>query len=833
MLEYSLSDIARIISAEAHLSTDECIEQLVIDSRRAFTPAGSLFFAIPGVRRDGHHFLPELYRRGFRNFVVSANVNTESFPDGNFLKVHDTIGALQALAAHHRSRFDVPVIGITGSNGKTIVKEWLFQLLHTRYQVVRSPKSYNSQVGVPLSVWQFGNQHQLGIFEAGISRRGEMERLQPVIRPQFGIFTHLGEAHAEGFASMEEKALEKIRLFTACRQIVYCRDHFAGLNLDFEKACREGAENPDIQFRSWSRESEAWLRVTSIQRGAGDIQIGAHCENRDVSIRIPFTDDASIENAVTCWCTLLALGIPQVDIEKGMTALFPVNMRLELKKAINHCSLINDSYSADLDSLDIALAFLEQQAGGQKKTVILSDFLQTGITPGELYEKILNTVRSHGITRLIGIGEQISSQLREHALRQESGISVELYPSTAAFIRKFRSSQFRDETILVKGARIFGFEEIVSLLEQKLHQTILEVNLGAMLHNLKQYQACLRDSTRVMAMVKAFAYGSGGSEIAGYLQFHKVDYLAVAYADEGVELRKSGITAPVMVMNPEQGSFEPIVSFRLEPELFSFGILKAFNEFLEGEGLQDYPVHVEIETGMNRLGFPPADIQVLGEYIAKSRMRVQSVFSHFAASEDAAQDRFTKQQFDTFESAAQQLRTGLGYDFLCHISNSAAIVRHPDFQLDMVRLGIGLYGIDPAGSRKLKLQPVATLRSTIAQLRRLKAGDTVSYGRSGKLERESLIATVRIGYADGYPRRLGEGRGKLWVRGSLVPTIGAVCMDMIMVDVTNVAGVTEGDEVILFGRELPIEQVAAWAGTIPYEIMTGVSQRVKRVFFEE
>jgi Alr-MurF fusion protein len=809
----------------------------LLDSRKIYSPATSLFFALKGPRRDGHQFIPELYRKGIRNFIISGAIDTASYPDGNFVTVNDTLTALQQLATWHRNRFNIPVIGLTGSNGKTIVKEWLYQLLHEDYAIVRSPKSYNSQTGVPLSVWQMDGQHTLGIFEAGISQPGEMEKLEPIIRPTIGILTNLGEAHSEGFSSATEKALEKIKLFSRSSSVVYCRDNTGGF--DPEQGL-SAYRRDDIAFYSWSRQGPAWLTVTAVHKEEFFTRIEAENKGQKIAMQIPFTDDASVENAVTCWCVLLQMGVDHTAISERMKGLQPVNMRLELKKGINQCTLINDSYSADLSSLEIALNFLAQQGAASRKTVILSDFVQTAMDSKELYGHIVAELIRHGVSRLIGIGEKITRALIPLEVQHRNSPAIELHPSTSDFVQQFRSSQFKEETILIKGARIFGFEEIVQLLEQKVHQTVLEINLNAIAHNLKEYQRLLEPSTKIMAMVKAFAYGSGGAEIAGVLQYHKVDYLGVAYVDEGVELRKAGISLPILVLNPEEITFDALVEYNLEPDIYSFELLRSFDRYLKREGIQHYPVHTEIETGMNRLGFDTADMEQLAAYFrSTASFAVQSAFSHLAASEEPEQDEFTFLQREKFLAAAAQLEKELGYSFLKHIANSAAVVRHPSLQLDMVRLGIGLYGINSAETNQPDLQPVAALRSTIAQLKHLKAGESVSYNRKGVVKRDSVIATVRIGYADGFSRRLGNGKGKIWVKsltdgqGRLAPVIGTVCMDMTMIDVTDTGSVKEGDEVIIFGRELPLQQLAGWAGTIPYEIMTGISQRVKRVYFEE
>lgn len=827
-MNYSISHIANIINAAASVVTDTTIEHLLLDSRKIYSPASSLFFSIKGIRRDGHQFIPELYKRGVRDFVISSEIEVTVYPEANFLLVDDSLVALQQLAAYHRQQFNIPVIGITGSNGKTIVKEWLYQLLHEDYNIVRSPKSYNSQIGVPLSVWQMNEQHELAIFEAGISQQGEMLHLEKIIQPIIGILSNIGEAHSEGFNDAEHKFREKIALFKNCKTVI-------GRQIDFEGR-RDVIDmlGSDLKVLTWGLGVSNDFDVVSIEKHGQGTSITIASQLGKGNINISFTDEASIENAINCFCVLLLLNVEPQTIAQRMNNLHPVNMRLELKKGINHCSIINDSYSADLSSLEITLNFLDQQSAGDKKTAILSDFLQSSLPDDVLYGQILESLYKHKVSRVIGIGEKIASNLRHLSAGTEEKILIELYASTEEFIHHFRSSQFKEETILVKGARTFAFEQIVQLLEQKAHQTVLEINLNAIAHNLKEYQGLLKPSTKVMGMVKAFAYGSGSAEIAGILQYHKADYLGVAYADEGVELRKAGITLPIMVMNTEENAFESIVEYNLEPELYSFELLQAFDNYLQQEGLQQYPVHIEIETGMNRLGFATGDMDKLAmALLSTSSFKVQSVFSHMAASEEAGQDEFTLQQFQLFNKAADELQDKLGYSFIKHISNSAAAIRHPEMQMDMIRLGIGLYGVDSSASGKVNLQTVATLKSTIAQLKHLKKGESVSYNRKGTIEKDSLIATIRIGYADGYSRRLGNGIGKVWLKNKLVPVIGTVCMDMFMIDVTDIPGVQEGDDVIIFGSQLSVQDVAKWADTIPYEIMTGVSQRVKRVYFEE
>lgn len=828
-MTYSIDQIRQITEGKFLLHTsNHPIEFLLYDSRKLDSAPRTLFFALKAERNDGHFFIKHLYDKGVRNFIISEAVDTTLIPEANVLLVNDSLIALQELAAVHRARYHFPVLGITGSNGKTIVKEWLFQLLEDRYQIIRSPKSYNSQIGVPVSVWQINEQHTLGIFEAGISQPGEMENLEKIIRPEIGILTNIGSAHDEGFSSRKEKLQEKLKLFKNCHKVIFCKELVESTGDSVNKSLFSKNTSRFV----WSRESpdaDLFIRTVKIVNNQSVITLVYRNEEQEISI--PFTDDASVENAISCLSVLIVLETNWDTIKDRMKRLQPVNMRLEMKNGINHCSIINDSYSADLSSLNIALKFLAQQSAGSR-TLILSDLLQSGKEEDELYTRIADMLKDHRVDRLIGIGEHISRNL---AIKlAESGIRQDYYLRTESFLNRFRPSLFKDETILVKGARTFGFEEIVRLLELKAHQTLLEINLNAISHNLKEYQKLLKPSTKIMAMVKAFAYGSGGIEIAGKLQYHQVDYLGVAYADEGVELRKAGIQLPVMVMNPEESTFGDLIEHHLEPEIYSLALLKNFIAYLKNHGLSHYPVHIELETGMNRLGFSVQEIDELARVIKDTnRVKVQSVFSHLVASEDPGYDEFSNYQFELLKNATGELEQTLGYPIIKHISNSASIIRHPEFEMDMVRLGIGLYGIDSSASTRVKLEPVATLKTTIAQIKQLKKGDTVSYNRKGKIEADSVIATLRIGYADGISRRLGNGAGKVWVKGQLVPIIGSVCMDMIMVDVTGISGIHEGDEVVIFGKELTLEQVAGWAGTIPYEIMTGISQRVKRVYYEE
>lgn len=819
---YSIEAVCLAINGEfVAKSSNDQIENIVFDSRRILQPTSSLFFALKTESNDGHKYLGNAYKKGIRNFVVSDRPLNE-LSDSNVILVKDTLYALQELTGFHRNSFSFPVIGITGSNGKTIVKEWLNHLLEEDYEIVRSPKSFNSQIGVPLSVWQISSQHTLGIFEAGISNAGEMEQLEKIIQPTIGVLTNIGEAHSGGFLDNTHKLAEKLLLFKNCPVLIARNKDVGGKKELIER---------DTQLLTWgSAESNTFI-LSSVQKQQEKTEIVLSYETNVHTFLIPFVDDASVENAITCCCVLFVLGYKADRIRERIAKLHAMDMRLQLKHSINDCLVINDSYSADVTSLKIALDFLKQQSSGLKRTVILSEFVESGKTNEELYSEIASLLSNHEVKKLIAIGGKIVDRIQSTL---PSSIHFQGYPSTEDFINEFKSSQFYQEIILIKGARKFEFERIARLFEKKLHQTVLEIDLNALAHNLKEYQKLVTPSTRIMAMVKAFSYGSGGAEIAGVLQYHNTDYLAVAYADEGMELVKAGITLPIMVMNAEESSFQSIVSYNLQPVIYSFDVLHKFENYLKEEGIKSYPIHLEIETGMNRLGFALNQIENLAKHIASSSLfQVQSVFSHLAASDDPFHDGFTKQQSEWFGKAVQVLKQYISYPFLKHISNSAAIVRHPQFQMDMVRLGIGLYGVEVDNEKSLELIPVATLRSTIAQLKQLKAGETVSYNRKGVVGRDSVVATVRIGYADGYSRQFGNGHGKMLVNGKLAPVIGTVCMDMTMLDVTDIENVNEGDDVIIFGQQLAVQEVAEWINTIPYEIMTSVSQRVKRIYFHE
>lgn len=820
-IAYHVKEVANIVDA-AYVQLndpDRTIDTLCYDSRKITDANTSLFFALSN-HRDGHQFIKESFQLGVRNFVVLEQVlhTFKHYQEANFIAVNDTLAALQKLAAYHRKQFDYPVIAITGSNGKTIVKEWLNQLLGEDYNIVRSPKSYNSQLGVALSLWQMGCEHNLAIIEAGISQENEMERLATMINPTIGIFTNLGAAHDDGFRSQTTKAFEKLRLFKSVELAIYARKYLAPFTLQI----------PGKTHFTWGTEEGTDLKIIHEQRREHQTVLQATYGGVEVQLTIPFTDQASIENATCCWATLLALGYSTATIASRIAKLHPIKMRLELKKGVGNSSIIDDSYSNDISSLRIALDFLRQQNQHRRKILILSDIpADISDKKGQIYQQAAELMQHYKIDQLIAIGEHISKY--KHFFRQDALF----FEDITDLLGNIKSFDFSDSTVLIKGARAFGFERISRILSLQSHETVLEINLNALEHNLNCYKRLLKKGTRLMVMVKAFSYGSGSFEIANLLQFNKVDYLAVAYVDEGVTLRNAGIDLPIMVMSPGIGSLEQLVSYHLEPEIYNFDELDAYIKQLDIINQKHYPIHIKLDTGMHRLGFEEADIQQLITSVTTTdTIKIKSVFSHLVGSGDSRHDNFTKEQIDRFRTFTSQLHEALGYDFIKHIANTSAILRFQEAQFDMVRLGIGLYGIQTDDGLKQPLQAAAQLKTSITQIKTVKKGSTVSYNRSGKLIKDSKIATVKIGYADGYNRMLGNGVGRMFINGQAVSTVGDICMDMCMLDVTAVTAHV-GDEVIVMGEQITADELAAKCGTIPYEILTSISQRVKRVYYYE
>jgi alanine racemase len=690
--------------------------------------------------------------------------------------------------------------------------------------VVRNPKSYNSQIGVPISVWEINESHEVGIFEAGISEPGEMDALQKIIHPNIGIFTNIGTAHNEGFLNLTQKIAEKLRLFTKVEHLIYCADH-----IEIKDRINSLESFRDVNFFTWGRKfQDVDLYIQSEEKIGTVTLLTAIYKEETIQITIPFQDFASVENLTHCWACALLLGIPNAKIAPHMKNLSPLEMRLELQEGINHCSIINDSYSSDFSSLMIALDFLNQQKQHKKHTVILSDMLQSGRNELELYQEIAKLLEQKKVDRLIGIGPAISAQAKHFTIEKE------FYPDTTTFLQQFNFSSFSHETILLKGARIFTFEKINNFLKQKSHETVLEIDLNAMQHNLNFYRSQIKPTTKIMSMVKAFSYGSGSFEISNFLQFNNVDYLTVAYADEGVELRNFGITLPIMVMNPEEIAIEKMLRFNLEPEIYNFRTLNfLIQELAEAPDILEVYIHLKLDTGMHRLGFLESDLPKLIRILkTQKRIKVRSVFSHLAGSEDANLDDFTRLQIAKFTTMSEDLINALNYPVLRHILNSAGISRFPEAQFDMVRIGIGLYGIGFDENEQKYLQNVSTLKSTISQIKTIPKNETVGYNRKFKAKTATKVGIIAIGYADGLSRKLGHQNGSVWVNGRQSPIIGNVCMDMCMIDLTRISA-QEGDVVEIFGNETSIKEIAKKCDTIPYEILTGISRRVKRVYYQE
>jgi len=823
MIELTLTEIANAVDGQLYVPESFSVKKIssvVTDSRTFFSGENSLFFALLGPRNNGHNYIQELIEKGISAFVISDKKYIKQ--DAAFILVKNTTIALQKLAANNRSKFNYPIIGITGSNGKTIVKEWLFELLSDSFNIVRNPKSYNSQVGVPLSVLLMDNNYNLGIFEAGISKPDEMQNLAQIVKPDIGILTNIGDAHQENFNSKKHKTLEKLKLFKYADRLIFRVD-----NKEVKQLAETFCKANSIQETSWSLNGNVADINFNSEKIKGATKLTAKTENEIYHFTIPFTDESSVENACHCFAVLLILAGKPEEMFPKFENLSPVAMRLEIKKGINNCLLVNDYYNSDFTSLSIALSVLHQQAkkNFHKKVLILSDIQQTGIPAEQLYKQVSELISGWNIDEIIGIGPDISSQ---HNLF--SG-TTNFYINLTDFEKDFERINFSNSAILIKGAREFKLEKISSLLEQKVHQTVLEINMNALVNNLNVFRSLLKPATKIMVMVKAFSYGSGDVELAKLLQFQNVDYLAVAVADEGVELRNAGIKTPIVVMNPESHSFQLLIDYRLEPNIYSYDLLCNFTKIVRQNVLKDFPVHLKLDTGMNRLGLKTeGEIFKVAQMISENPgLKIQSVFSHLAAADDAELDNFTNVQIETFEKFANIISNKLSYPINRHILNSAGIERFPQKQYEMVRLGIGLYGVSVTG---LPLENISTLKSTVSQVKTVKAEETVGYGRKGKFEKNSEVAIVPMGYADGLDRKLGNRNGEALIKGTRVPIIGNICMDMLMLDVSNLK-VQPGDEVEFFGDEITIEDLAKNANTIPYEILTGISQRVKRVYLYE
>ncbi|MFT5754507.1 MAG: alanine racemase [Flavobacterium sp.] len=812
-MTFTLQNIIPVIDAKSGTNLpDFTIENISIDSRSLQNNQGTLFFALKGHNHDAHQYIEKLIEKGVGFFVVESipeNVKNKA----NFIVVKNTLKALQEAAIYYRNLFNFQTIGITGSNGKTIVKEWLNFLLSPDFIIVRSPKSYNSQVGVPLSVFGSNENHNLGIFEAGISTVNEMENLQNIIQPKIGIFTHLGTTHDEGFSSVTEKIQEKIKLFKNSEVVILQK------NESIEKL----VVSKKITWSFTDKSATVFAEKSLLKNGFSLFSV--LYKNTCFKVEIPFQDEASLANTMTCICTLLYFEYDTNVIAERIKNLYPVELRLQVKKGINNCSLIDDSYSSDYQSLKMALDFLEQQKLHKKKTLILSDIFQSGLPLIELYQKVTTLIQHNKIDRLITIGDTIGNYLKDIP-------NIISFSSTQDFLQQFNLNSFENETILIKGARNFDFEEIVVILEEKNHETVLEVNLDAISYNLNFYKSKLKPETKVMVMVKAFGYGNGGYEIAKLLEHHSVDYLGVAFADEGIELRKAGITLPIMVLNPENSSFNAMIAYDLEPEIYSITGLNAFLKTAQRRNIAYYPVHLKMDTGMHRLGFQANHLDELGDLLKNNNfIFVKSIFSHLAASDESSFKDFTLNQINLFTQFYEKITLNLTHKPIRHILNTSGIFNYTDYQMEMVRLGIGLYGVGNSEEETKKLLNVSTLKSIISQIRTVEPNDSIGYGRKFMVKDRMQVATIPIGYADGISRLWGNEKGYVLIHNQKATILGNICMDMLMVDVTQI-NCNAGDEVIILGEKPHVNEIAKMSFTIPYEVFVGISQRVKRVFFK-
>ncbi|MFY0591844.1 bifunctional UDP-N-acetylmuramoyl-tripeptide:D-alanyl-D-alanine ligase/alanine racemase [Roseivirga sp.] len=810
--QLGIQEIAKTVGGRfLSRAEDTDIEEISIDSRHIRLNSKELFIALKGRNHNAHEFIPHLIKRGVKNFLVE-----EFFPEQkgvNILQVDSCLKALQQLSTKKRHSFSGRVIGITGSNGKTIVKEWLSDILSNQFTILKSPKSYNSQIGVPLSVWPISDQHEIGIFEAGISQPNEMQYLADILAPNVGVFTNIGTAHEEFFETEQQKIREKLKLFAQSESLIYCADY-----IQLSKEIDSGYAGKKI---SWAFHENARYKVAFI----GSSELTIDDGNTQTTFNLNFKDQASLENIVHCIITCLHLGLEAYQIQQGINVIQPIKMRLELKRAINRSYLIDDTYNNDAAGLEKALDFMDQQKHVNNKTVILSDFVQSKITD-DFFKSLNGLLKEKNVTKLIAIGPE----LEKH--KEAFQMQTSFFKSTESLLASNTIQEFNKELILIKGARKFELERVSKIIAEKGHKTVLEVNLDAITHNLSFYRSLLKPDTKVMVVVKALAYGSGGAEVSKVLEYHNVDYLAVAYADEGVTLRKNGITLPIMVMNASEDDPFNLMHFNLEPEIFSLEQLKSFSEVYAMAG-KKLSAHLILNTGMNRLGFNPDDLEMLMSFLASDdTVTVKSVFTHLAASEDPNEESFTKEQVNLFRKGAERLEAILPYKTIRHILNSGGIVRHNAFQEDMVRLGIGLHGIEVSQLNADRLQNSAVLKTVVSQIRMITPGETIGYGRKGVAEKEMKIATIAIGYADGYLRTFGNGKAYVTINGKMAKTVGNICMDMSMIDITGIEAKV-GDEVIVFGDNPTVSQLAEWANTIPYEILTNVNSRVKRVFYTE
>lgn len=821
---YTPNQIIKIlnVSNSSLIELASTISILGLDTRNLLNPTHTLYFALKGNLHDGHYFVEDAFEKGVRNFVVNDDYIIPTTIKANFYFVPNTLDALQSLSKFHKESFRLEkVIGITGSNGKTTIKEWLGQLLSDK-RVVKSPKSYNSQTGVPLSLWQINKEHKTGIFEAGISQKDEMIRLQKLIRPDIGIITNIGDAHAAGFKSMKEKLKEKIILFQEAETIIFNEDD---LLIAFE--IKEAYSNKKLL--SWGfHPQSSFCQIINITKQKNLSSIKISIGKFDHTLKVPFSDDASIQNIMHCLVLLLHLNYSFEEIQEKVTTLHNLPMRLEMKEGIDGSIIINDTYNADMQSLQVALDFLNQQSGSLEKMLIISEFEQSDLSFLEFSTILASLIKQNEIKIVIGIGKLMVD------LHKILGNDVLFYafPTTSELGNNLAKINIQNKAILIKGARKYQLDSIVQLLSAKSHSVVLETDLHALDHNLSFFSKKLNKNTGVIAVIKASAYGSGSHELGKFLEYKKVDYLAVAFVDEGISLRANGITLPIMILNPDVSHLEDFLQYNLEPEVYSLEFLEDLIKSIESLPFEtQVKVHLKLDTGMHRLGFMSEDIEQLVNILKNNdQVYLSTIFTHLSSSEDSADDLFTHNQVKTFNFLYQKITSKIGYSPKKHVLNTSGILRFPEYHFDLVRLGLGLYGVDSTHLFTNELEKVHTLKAKIIQIKSLSDSDLIGYNRKGKLSKPGQIAIVNIGYADGLMRTSGNGRYTLEIQGKEFPIIGNVCMDLTIVDIGSNSGLKVGDEVIIFGKQKPIEHFAEVNQTIPYEILSRISSRVKRIY---
>lgn len=816
-MNYKITEIASLIGGKFINPEiyENDISNVIYDSRKISFPKNSIFIALTGNRVDGHDFIKSAYAKGIRNFLTSKPIDLSDYKNSNFISINDTLKSLQLLAQKHRAQYKYPVLAITGSNGKTTVKEWLSKALSKKYKIVKSPKSFNSQLGVALSVLQMDKKHDFAIIEAGISTAGEMQNLQRMIQANYGILTNIGDAHSAGFISKNEKLKEKIILFKTCSQVIFNAD---------DKLITTAISDQITGIKcSWGTAEKNKIRVASIKKESTYSYIKLHYKGAKYNFNIPFQTTDLIENAMHVITFLLLDGFDEETIQQELNEINPIANRLEIKEGIYNSLLINDTYSSDLASMQMAMEYQDLHHADKGKILIFSDFDQQ-LDKEKIFLQLNELLIEKKIETAIGIG------IEDTYKKIFSTNSTAFYDSAGQFLKDYNSIKIKDKCVLIKGARKFKLEVIYAHLSKQIHETILETDFSAMANNLNYYKSKLNEKTKVMAVVKAEAYGSGSIQVAQFLEHQKIDYLAVALVDEAIKIRNEGCSLPLMIFNTGSSSVETLLKYNLEPEVYSFELLHSITRAAERLNAV-INIHLKIDTGMNRLGFKLEEISELNSILKKCNLvKVKSIFSHLAASENSDFDDFTLSQFKQFDNAYSQVCDAICDKPIKHILNTAGTIRFPEYQYDMVRIGLGLYGIDETGLSEAHLEKVHTLKSSIIQIKSLKKGETTGYSRSGKAEQDMRIAIVNIGYADGLMRGAGNGNYHPLVNDQACKIVGNICMDVCMVDITGYSNVNVGDTVEFFGKSLDIKELATACNTISYEIISRIAPRIKRLY---